>query len=147
MNCRTARNLMTPGRGPRPGADAELARHLASCARCAELAERWSAVRGELRQRRTTVTPDAGFAARVTARLDPPADPLTWAARRLVPATLALTLALGGWCLLRTPAPSSLADELADPDLLTWVSSGSELNRVPSGSELNRAPSGVEEAR
>ena len=43
--------------------------------------------------------------------------------------TLALTLVLGGWCLLSTPAPPSLADELADGDLLTWVATGDEDTR------------------
>jgi anti-sigma factor RsiW len=127
MNCRTARNLMTPGASS--PAEPALARHLASCAECARLAERWAAVGAQLRQRRAVVTPDAGFAARVTARLEAPADPLVWAARRLVPVTLALTLALGGWCLLRTPTPTTLAAELADVDLLTWVASGTEESR------------------
>ena len=125
MRCRRARDLMTrqPDVGP------ELARHLASCPECERFAERWTAVREGLRGRRTTVTPDGGFAARVTARLGPPADPFVWAAWRLMPATLALTLVLGGWCLLRTPAPASLADELADGDLLTWVTSEDEGGR------------------
>ena len=129
MNCRRARNLLTrsPGRGPI--ADPALTRHIASCSECRRLAERWAAVREGLRSRLTTVAPDAGFAARVTARLGAPADPFVWAARRLLPATLALTLALGGWCLLRTPAPSSLADELADGDLLIWVAADLEDER------------------
>ena len=125
MNCRNARTLLSQGRG----ADSELARHLASCPDCERFAERWSQVRRGLRGHLTPVTPDAGFAARVTARLDPPADPFVWAARRLLPVTLALTLVLGGWCLLRTPAPASLADELADGDLLTWVATGDEEER------------------
>ncbi len=129
MNCRRARKLLTGVSGAGSGADPELARHLASCAECERFAERWTAVRDGLKGRLTTLTPDAGFAARVTARLGPPADPFVWAARRLVPVTLALTLVLGGWCLLRTPAPSSLADELADGDLLTWVASDEEEQR------------------
>lgn len=125
MNCRHARKLLTHG----PGADPALTRHLASCAECERFAERWTAVREGLKGRLTTVAPDAGFAARVTARLGAPADPFVWAARRLLPATLALTLVLGGWCLLQTPAPSSLADELADGDLLTWVATSGEDER------------------
>jgi len=126
MNCRRARNLLTHDTGRRSGADPELARHLASCAGCARFAERWTAVRRGIEGRLARVTPDPGFAGRVVARLDAPADPFLWAARRLLPATLALALALGGWCLLRTPAPASLADQLADGDLLTWVASGNE---------------------
>ncbi len=129
MNCRRTRNLLTAGPGRRAGADAALARHLDSCPECQRFAERWTAIREGIRGRRTAVTPDAGFAARVTARLGAPADPFAWAARRLLPATLALTLALGGWCLLSTPAPSSLADELADGDLLTWVAGSDEDER------------------
>ncbi len=127
MNCRIARDRMAAGRGA--GDDPALTRHLASCPECARLGERWAAVRAGLRRRRTVVTPDAGFAARVTARLEAPADPLVWAARKLLPVTLALTLALGGWCLLRTPTPASLAAELADGDLLSWVASGAEESR------------------
>lgn len=128
MNCRRARNLMTrhSGHGPTDGA---LDRHLDSCTECSRFAERWAAVREGLRSRRATVTPDAGFAARVGARLGPPADPFAWAARRLVPVTLALTLVLGGWCALQTPSPSNLAAELAEGDLLTWIASGLEDER------------------
>jgi hypothetical protein len=125
MNCRRARKLLTHG----PGDDPALARHLASCAECERFAERWAALRQGITDHRITVTPDAGFAARVTSRLGAPADPFVWAARRLLPVTMALTLVLGGWCLLRTPTPSSLADELADGDLLIWVASGDEEER------------------
>ncbi len=129
MNCRRARKSLTrdPARGP--GTDPALTRHLASCPECERFAERWTAVRHGLEGRLTVVTPDTGFAARVATRLGAPADPFVWAARRLLPATLALTLVLGGWCLLRTPPPASLADELADGDLLTWVASGGEEER------------------
>lgn len=126
MNCRRARHLLTRAAEGGSSTHPELERHLASCAECERFAERWLAVRRGIAGRVTRVTPDAGFAARVTARLDAPADPLLWAARRLLPVTLALTLVLGGWCLLRTPPPASLAAELADGDLLTWVAEGSE---------------------
>jgi anti-sigma factor RsiW len=125
MNCRDVRKQLTHG----PGADPELVRHLSGCPECARFAERMMAVREVLRTRLSTVVPDAGFAARVTARLGAPADPFVWAARRLVPATLALTMVLAGWCLLRTPAPASLAEELADGDLFTWVETGDEERR------------------
>ena len=126
MNCRRARRLLTRTAERRSASDAALERHLAGCADCERFAERWAALRRGIAGRVARVTPDAGFAARVTARLEAPPDPLLWAARRLLPATLALTLVLGGWCLLRTPPPASLAAELADPDLLTWVVEGSE---------------------
>ncbi len=129
MRCQRARTLLTRVSGPGGGADPDLSRHLAACPECTRFAERWVAVREGLEGHLTLVTPDAGFAARVTSRLGAPADPFVWAAQRLVPATLALTLVLGGWCLLRTPAPASLADELADGDLLTWVASEDEETR------------------
>jgi hypothetical protein len=129
MNCQRARNLLTRDLRPGQGADPALARHLAGCPDCERFANRWAALQQGLKGRLTTVRPDAGFAARVAARLDRPADPFVWAARRLTPVTLALTLVLGGWCLLRTPAPSSLADQLADGDLLTWVATGDEETR------------------
>ena len=129
MRCRRARELLTRVDPPVGSADARLTRHLVSCPECERFAARWAAVREGLAAHRAAVTPDAGFAARVTARLGAPADPFVWAARRLLPATLALTLVLGGWALLRTPAPASLADELADGDLLTWVASEEEERR------------------
>jgi anti-sigma factor RsiW len=125
MNCRRARNLLTRG----VIADGELDRHLVSCPECERFAERWAAVRDGIKSHRAAVRPEAGFAARVTARLGAPADPLVWAAWRLVPVTLALTLVLGGWCLLGTPAPASLAAQLADSDLLSWVASSGEEER------------------
>lgn len=124
MRCRDARHLLSSDLDRDRSRQPVLARHLASCDDCSRFAERWTAVRRAIRGRRAAVTPDAGFAARVTARLDPPADPFVWAAWRLLPGTLALTLMLGGWALLRTPAPASLADQLTDGDLITWVVSG-----------------------
>ena len=124
MNCKSARKLISSSAD-----EPRLARHLAACPECERFAGRWAELRSELRRRRTTLAPDAGFAARVTARLGAPADPFAWAARRLLPATLALTLALGGWCLLRTPGPATLAEELADGDLLSWVAGGAEEER------------------
>ncbi len=129
MNCRGARDLLTRDPGERPAVDPRLDRHLAACPACREFARRWAAIRQGIVGRRIHVMPGAGFAARVTARLGAPGDPLLWAARRLLPATLALTLVLGGWCVLRTPTPSSLVDEMADGDLLTWVASGGEEER------------------
>ena len=129
MSCRNARHLLSRDLDRKTRSDPALARHLAGCDDCRRFAERWAETRRDLRQHRARLTPDAGFAARVVARLDPPADPFAWAARRLLPATLALTLVLTGWALLRTPAPASLAEELADGDLITWVASGGEEDR------------------
>ncbi len=125
MNCRRARRLLTSGREAEP----LLARHLAGCPRCRRFAERWATLRQALRAHRAEARPDSGFTARVVARLDASADPWLWAARRLLPATLALTLVLTGWCLLRTPAPASVAELLAADDLLSWVAAGTEDGR------------------
>ena len=129
MRCRRARRLVTRLAARGEGAGPELTHHLASCAGCQRFADRWAAVRRGIEGRLTLVTPDSGFASRVTARLDRAPDPFVWAARRLLPATLALTLVLGGWCLLRTPGPASVAEQLTDADLLTWVASGDEERR------------------
>lgn len=129
MNCRHARDLLTRELDRRSRPEPALTRHLAACSDCRRFAERWAAVRRGLAGRRLAVVPDAGFAARVTDRLGAPADPFVWAAWRLMPATLALTLVLGGWCLLGTPPPSSLAEQLADGDLLTWVAGGDQESR------------------
>ena len=129
MRCREARDLLTRDLRPDPEPDPALTTHLASCPDCERFAECWTAARAALAGRRSTVLPDAGFAARVTARLGAATDPFAWAARRLVPVSLALTLVLGAWCLLVTPMPTSLADELADGDLMSWVVSGDEEQR------------------
>lgn len=130
MSCRDFRELLSRISGPARGSDdqAALARHLEQCDDCARFARRWHELRRGLR-RSPAVTPDAGFAARVVARLPAPADPLSWAALRLLPASVALVLALTGWCLLATPPPTTVADELAGGDLLTWVAAGEESGR------------------
>ena len=72
------------------------------------------------RDHRSEFTPDAGFAARVDARLPlEREDPLSWAAVRVVPVTLAL-LAVLAWFSWTAPVPTT---ELASPtdDLLSWV--------------------------
>ena len=126
MNCKNTRNLLSRDLDRTHDSDPALARHLAGCDDCRRFAERWQALQVGIREHRSDVAPDVGFAARVVARLEAPADPFVWAARRLLPASLALTLVLGGWVLLSTPTPASLADELADGDLMTWVAEGGE---------------------
>lgn len=68
-----------------------------------------------LREHHAGVGPDSGFAARVKARLPAAPDPLRWAAARLLPAGLALVLALGVLVWQRVPVEGTPAsvDELA----------------------------------
>ncbi len=103
------------------------ARHLGSCDGCAAYAARFLAARESLREHRARVVPDASFAARVTAAL--PAgeardDLMRWAALRLLPATVALTLVLAAWSWLATASPASLSEmaaSVASDDVLAWV--------------------------
>lgn len=125
--CRRVRDalLRAPGgprldSGPRPE---DLRRHLDSCAACRRFAQRSRTVAGALGTPRSDAAPDAGFAARVVARL--PAAPdvararFTWAAVRLLPAAAALLLVLLGWSVLGTAAESVAAGD--DADVLSWI--------------------------
>ncbi len=99
-------------------ASPELVSHLARCAECERFASRLDGVRAVLRRHHANVEPDAGFAARVTARLvrDAAGD-LGWTAARLLPATLVL-LGLMAWIAFQTPLPAVESDS---EDLLSWV--------------------------
>lgn len=118
MECREIRDDLTTGGGRVP--PVELATHLGDCAACARFAER-ALLAGELLGQRLEVEPDAGFVARVVGALPEPSSVLGWAALRVLPATLALALVLGGWTLWRTQMPSQLVQESPDDDVLTWV--------------------------
>lgn len=118
MNCRQTRRRL-----PSSAASDELTRHIAACEDCARFAARLETARRLFRGHRSDFTPDAGFAARVDERL--PAErenPLSWAAVRVVPVTLALLVVLA-WFSWNARAPSA---ELASPtdDLLSWVIDG-----------------------
>jgi len=87
------------------------------------LEERLERARAYFRDHHAGVEPDAGFADRVTARLDHTSSELLgWAAWRLLPATVVLT-ALLLFLSLRADAPSPTValQDTADDDLLTWV--------------------------
>jgi hypothetical protein len=94
------------------------------------LAARLEQARTYFRDHHAGVEPDAGFAARVVARLErPPADLLGWAAWRLLPATLALAVVLAWFALRVTPGTWSAA--LASPaeDPLGWILDETEATR------------------
>ncbi len=119
--CARARDELLRG-GDRVSGGA--ARHLATCDPCAAFAARFAAARHGLRDHRTPVVPDGGFAARVTAALpaaETGADAMSRAALRLLPAALAMALLLGAWCWLGTSTPASLAASLPSDDVLAWV--------------------------
>jgi hypothetical protein len=106
------------------------------------LDDRLAAAREYFREHHSGALPDAGFAARVAARLVPePLSALGWAAVRLLPAAVALAAVLG-FLAARTPAPTAngaasspsdrsaarvvdrTTDRTTDDDLLTWVLEG-----------------------
>ncbi len=121
MNCRQARGLLTKGRA----ASAAARRHAMDCEECGRFARRLAAVERALGERHASISPPAGFAARVQAQLAGNDDLIGWAALRLLPATLGLILLLS-WLNLRTPASQAVtatATATADPAaaVLTWV--------------------------
>jgi len=74
--------------------------------------------------------PDAGFAARVAARLAPdPAGTLGWAAMRLLPASLLLALVLGYVSVRKASANETVQTPPADDDVIAWVLDGREAGR------------------
>jgi len=129
MRCRTIQSRLTQGEeapsaaGPHLGP--QLRSHLETCSSCREFAARLKSARSALRQHDHEHEPDAGFSARVLRRLPSrersAPDALGWAAWRLLPAALALVLALGGWSLVTSPSPTDLLAESASQDILSWV--------------------------
>lgn len=117
--CRDLRRRCTAG-GP---GDPRLADHLATCAGCRAFVERLTLVREALAAPLSDARPDAGFAARVAARRppQPPVEVLGWAAVRLLPAAVALLVALAACGQWRPPALADLW--LLQPstgELLVW---------------------------
>jgi hypothetical protein len=116
MNCRRARRMLT-------GPDANLGavrRHVNDCDECARFVRRLEDVERALGRHHLQVAPPSGFAGRIRTRLPRHDDALTWAAWRLLPATLGLVLLLS-WLNLRGQPSAEV--EVADPTaaVLTWV--------------------------
>ena len=99
--------------------------HLEECAACRGYAERLTLARQALRDHHGNVEPDAGFSARVLARIpDGPTQVLGWAAVRLLPATLALALVLAWFAFQEVPQTTTTTTAEAPApteDLLSWV--------------------------
>lgn len=125
MDCRKTRDLLTAQRGE--SLDSAVQGHLESCEGCSRFAARLELAGDLLGERGLEVEPDAGFAARVLAALPEPPQVLGWAALRVLPATLALALVLGGWTFLQTQSPATLVEESPSDDLLTWVMESEEV--------------------
>jgi predicted anti-sigma-YlaC factor YlaD len=101
--------------------DAALAEHLGGCPGCRDFAQKWTLLRGALGPAATTPEPDAGFSARVMARLPQPSEMLGWAALRALPAAVLLALVLAGLGAAEVPPPVSLlVDEPSSSQLLAW---------------------------
>jgi len=117
--CRDLRVRLMEGRDL-PGA---LAGHLDECPDCAHYAGRFHAARDLFRQHHGEVEPDAGFAARVTARLPQQSTVvLGWAALRLLPISVALVVLLFLLSLwIPEATPTQTAAQAPTDDVLTWV--------------------------
>jgi predicted anti-sigma-YlaC factor YlaD len=120
MNCEKARQRLTSTvETARPAA---LEQHVEDCQACRQYATRRQAALELFADHRSEAQPDAGFASRVVARLEqPPLETLGWAALRLLPATLALVLALA-WFVFGLESPAAY-EESAVPteDLVSWI--------------------------
>lgn len=106
------------GRSGETALPGELGSHLESCVECARFAAKLAAARTALRDHHANLEPDAGFAARVTARArrDPAGD-LGHAALRLLPATLML-LAVLAWIAFRSEPQRA---DGSTQDVLGWL--------------------------
>lgn len=118
MNCREVRDLLM--RDERPAASA-VTGHLASCDGCTEFARRLDLAQADLGAHQGDHLPHPAFAQRVRASLPGDTDLIGWAALRLLPATLALTLVLSAWCWIATPGPQALFEQSPTDDLLSWA--------------------------
>ena len=115
MSCDELRNRLTKKNGE--GLSGNLRQHLGGCSACRAFAERLEIARDLLRLHHADVKPDAGFAGRVTARLEE-MEALAWAAGRLLWATVALTLVLASFALRTGP---QFAVETEGVDYLEWI--------------------------
>ncbi len=123
MNCDETRSLLLDPR--LDGATTPvLDNHLSGCGSCSAFARRFGVARELMRARQAEHRPDAYFAQRVSAAVPGDTELLGWAAARLLPATLALLIALTAWAWLSTPGPSGLVEISPTDDLLTWAIEG-----------------------
>jgi hypothetical protein len=84
------------------------------------------------RRHHAGIEPDAGFARRVAARLDRPgADLLGWAARKLLPATLALVLVLAWFALQVAPRSGATTSTSPADDPVAWILNENESEATP----------------
>ena len=133
MRCRGARSAYLERPLDQPvSAIPGLASHLEECAECRSFAARADLARQALGEHHLEVEPGPAFATRVTARLPAAGSRFEGVALRLLPATLALALALLGWCVATTPSPGELVQQVAaadgDEDLVTWIVDGGDLS-------------------
>lgn len=101
--------------------DPRVVAHVEGCAGCRAFLERLALAREVLATPLCEALPDAGFAGRVAARLPRPVDLMGWAALRLLPAALALLLALAAYGQGHPPSAADLwLLEPSSGQLLTW---------------------------
>ena len=125
MKCSEARDRLTAADGSYR--DSSVAGHLEDCSACRTYVERLQTARGLLRDHHGNFEPDPAFADRVAARLPQGStEVLGWAATRLLPASIALVLALS-WFVFRSSPDVVIVDAQAPTDdLVSWVIEGSD---------------------
>ena len=118
MNCDDLRNRVVAEGAER---SPEIEAHLTDCPECGAFASRVALAHESLRAHHAEHLPDPYFAQRVSALVQGGSEGLGWAALKLLPATLALVLAMTAWCWLATPGPSELVESSPSEDVLGWV--------------------------
>lgn len=120
MNCSEVRSRVLRLDAP-PPAGAPLADHLESCAPCRAYAARLANTVRALADHHAGVEPDEAFAARVTSALPERNGVLGRVALKLLPAALALVLALSGWVVIEQRQHTVAAETVPSDDILSWV--------------------------
>lgn len=119
MRCRALREGCTSGRLTLR--DRGVVEHTQGCAECRAFLARLELAREILATPLSDARPDAGFAARVATRLPQPVEMMGWAALRLLPAALAVLLALAAYGQGHPPSAADLwLLEPSSGQLLTW---------------------------
>jgi len=119
--CRHAQDRLSATRiGSGDELDSSTEEHFERCSVCAEFASRLEDVAAVLTESPRPVVPSPDFSSRVLSELPGPAESLGWAALRLLPAAVALVLALSWLSVVAVDSHELLFDPLDASVLMTY---------------------------
>ena len=118
MECQNVRKKLLE---PDQSRDRNLQEHLRVCTSCARFADRLEMTQALLRDHHARVEPGPDFSARVIGNLARGPELMGWAAIRLLPASLALVLALLGWTLYTGSDSPELPQSAPSDDPIAWM--------------------------